>query len=65
MRRAPYPRPSPPTRSRSRYRLEAGIVGRLREERRQQIASAPTMLEERDGRTWLVRRLPPGPAVTD
>jgi hypothetical protein len=28
------------------------------------IEAAPTTIEERDGRTWLVRRLPPGPAVT-
>jgi hypothetical protein len=29
------------------------------------IEAAPTTIEERDGRTWLVRRLPPEPAVTD
>jgi hypothetical protein len=39
--------------------IEAGIVGRLREERRALIDAAPATLEERDGRTWLVRRLPP------
>jgi hypothetical protein len=59
-RRVPEPtpsrRPSPPRRN--GYRLEAGIYARLAEQRRAVIEAAPTTLEERDGRTWLVRRLP-------
>jgi hypothetical protein len=41
-----------------RYRLEAGIVRRLREERRAMIEAAPVELVERDGRVWQLRRLP-------
>jgi hypothetical protein len=61
----PSRRPSPPRRD--GYRLEAGIYGRLREERRALIEASPATLEERDGRTWLVRRLPSvfGPAISD
>jgi hypothetical protein len=43
---------------RSGYRLKAGIVGRLREERRALIAAAPVELVERDGRVYELRRLP-------
>jgi hypothetical protein len=58
-RRVPNP-PSPPQTAPRHppYRLEAGIVGRLREERRALIEAAPTTLEQRDGRIWLVRHLP-------
>jgi hypothetical protein len=63
----PNPRPSPPTSSRrpsptasSRrgYRLEAGLVARLREERRALIEAAEVELVERDGRIFALRRLP-------
>jgi hypothetical protein len=40
------------------YRLEAGIIGKLREERRALIASAEVELVERDGRVFELRRLP-------
>ncbi len=61
-RRAPEPapppsrRPSPPRRN--GYRLEAGIYGRLRDERRAMIEAAPATTEERDGRVWVIKRLP-------
>lgn len=34
-----------------------GLLHRLIEEHREQIANAPTRLEERDGRTFVVRML--------
>jgi hypothetical protein len=40
------------------YRLEAGIIRRLRDERRALIEAAPVELVERDGRVWQLRRLP-------
>jgi hypothetical protein len=45
------------------YRLETGIVGRLREERRATIEATQVELVERDGRVWQLRRLPS--AVTE
>jgi hypothetical protein len=47
----------------SGYRLEAGIVGWLREERRALIEAAQVELVERDGGAWQLRRLPS--AVTE
>jgi hypothetical protein len=40
------------------YRLEAAIVGRLRDERRALIEAAQVELVERDGRIFELRRLP-------
>jgi hypothetical protein len=40
------------------YRLEAGIIRRLRDERRALIEAAEVELVERDGRVWQLRRLP-------
>ena len=45
-------------RKRHGYRLQSGIVGRLREERRALIEAAPVTLEERDGRVYRVLHLP-------
>jgi hypothetical protein len=45
-----------------RYRIEAGVVGRLREQRRALIEAAEVELVERDGRVWTVRKLPPTPS---
>jgi hypothetical protein len=50
----PTPRAAP---RRDRYRIEAGIVGRLREERRAMIQAAPIEPVERDGRVFELRRL--------
>jgi hypothetical protein len=44
---------------RNGYRLRGGLFAELAEERRQLIASAPTTLEERDGRRFVVRHLAP------
>jgi hypothetical protein len=35
------------------------LLVRLAEERREMIEAAPTALEERGGRVWTVRKLPP------
>jgi hypothetical protein len=43
------------------YRIEAGIYGRLREQRRKMIEAAQVELVERDGRVWQLRRLPSTP----
>jgi hypothetical protein len=52
--------PAPPRAAprRNGYRIEAGIVGRLREERRALIEAANVELVERDGRAFELRRLP-------
>jgi hypothetical protein len=62
-RRSPtrsLPVPAPPRGAlrRNGYRIEAGIVGRLREERRALIEAAEVELVERDGRVYELRRLP-------
>jgi hypothetical protein len=44
--------------TRSNYRLDAGIIGRLRQERRALIEAADVELVELDGRVWQLRRLP-------
>jgi hypothetical protein len=62
-RSLPVPSPSRAAPRRNGYRIEAGIVGRLREERRALIAAAEVELVERDGRVWTVRKLPS--AVTE
>jgi hypothetical protein len=54
----PSRRPSPAASSRRGYRLEAGLVAQLREERRQMIQAAEVELLERDGRIFELRRLP-------
>jgi hypothetical protein len=62
-RSLPVPAPSSTAPRRHGYRIEAGIVGRLREERRALIAAAEVELVERDGRVFELRRLPS--AVTE
>jgi hypothetical protein len=57
-RSLPVPAPSRPAPRRNGYRIEAGIVGRLREERRAMIEAAEVELIERDGRIFELRRLP-------
>jgi hypothetical protein len=57
------PVPAATARKRHGYRLQAGIVGRLRDERRALIEAAEVELVERDGRVWQLRRLPS--AVTE
>jgi hypothetical protein len=45
--------------SRAGYWLKPDVVEEFERERRDLIACAPTAVEVRDGRTFLVRRLPP------
>jgi hypothetical protein len=62
-RSLPVPAPPRAATTSNGYRLEAGIVGRLREERRATIEAAEVELVERDGRVFELRRLPS--AVTE
>jgi hypothetical protein len=57
-RSLPVPSPSRAAPRRNGYRIEAGIVGKLREERRALIAAAEVELVERDSRVFELRRLP-------
>jgi hypothetical protein len=57
-RSLPVPAPSNTAPRRHGYQLEAGIVARLREERRALIQAAEVELVERDGRVFELRRLP-------
>jgi hypothetical protein len=62
-RALPPPTRSIPTprrrRGRGYQRFPKGpLLQRLDQERREQIEAAPITFEQRDGRTWLVRRLP-------
>jgi hypothetical protein len=57
-RSLPVPAPPRAATRRNGYRIEAGIVGKLREERRALIAAAEVELVERDGRIFELRRLP-------
>jgi hypothetical protein len=57
-RSLPVPAPSRAAPRRNGYRIEAGIVGRLHEERRALIEAAEVELVERDGRVYELRRLP-------
>jgi hypothetical protein len=63
MRSLPVPAPPRAAPRRNGYRIEAGIVDRLREERRALIEAAEVELVERDGRVFQLRRLPS--AVTE
>jgi hypothetical protein len=57
-RSLPVPAPSSTAPRRHGCRIKAGIVGRLREERRQMIQAAEVELVERDGRVYELRGLP-------